>query len=88
MPAATAKLKDITAGAVPYTSTTDLVVLNIKSCGSRAHASKMRIIAGDAQILLRKTVAVGLLRPTTVQRAVVGPGLESVVRNEKKNEAW
>lgn len=88
MPAAAAKLKDIPAGVVPYISATDLVVFKINSCGLRAQAGKRRVDAGDAQILLETMTAAGPLRLTTAQRAVVEAGLESVIQNGRKNEAW
>ena len=88
MPAAAAKLRDLSLGAIPYISATDLVVFKINSCGLRAQTAKKRTDAVDAQALLEMLTVRASLNLTNAQAAVVAPCLDDVVANGSKSKAW
>ncbi|KIX02795.1 uncharacterized protein Z518_08737 [Rhinocladiella mackenziei CBS 650.93] len=88
MPATAAKLRDLTAGAIPYISATDLVVFKMNSCGLRPQTSKKRTDAADAQALLEKLTVQASLKLTNAQKAIVEPSVDDVVAHGTKTMMW
>jgi hypothetical protein len=88
MPSAAMKLRDISAGMVPYISVEELIVFKMGSCGMRPTKEKSMVDADDARMLVELATRNGPLGISSDLRKMVEPRIEDVVNNGSESVEW